>query len=95
MALRRGNPPPIAVALSHLQALRTPGGERVRGRVGASAAVPRRAEAATRRAQLPSGSLAGQGRSTDFAPGSEEARQGSDFGERMRERSGWVVERGA
>lgn len=25
MALRRGNPPPTAVALSHLQALRTPG----------------------------------------------------------------------
>lgn len=46
----------------------------MRGRVGASAAVPRRAEAATRRAQLPSGSLAGPGRSTDFAPGSEQGK---------------------
>lgn len=61
------------------------GGERVRGRVGASAAVPRCAEAAAGRAQLPSGSREGPGRSTDFAPRAEEAGQGLGSGDYKRE----------
>lgn len=67
-------------------AVHAAGRERVRGRVGASAAVPRCAEAAAGRAQQPSGSLAGPGRSADFAPRSEEARRGSDSGDCTRER---------
>lgn len=57
----------------------------MRGRVGASAAVPRCAEAAAGRAQLPSGSREGPGRSTDFAPRAEEAGQGLGSGDYTRE----------
>lgn len=63
--------------------------------MGASAAVLNCAEAASGSAQQPSGSLAGPGRSADFAPASEEARQGSGSGDCTKERSGWVLESGA
>lgn len=55
------------------------GGARVRGRVGASAAVPRCAEAAAGRAQLPSGSRAGPGPARTLRP--DQRKQGR----------GWVL----